>query len=342
MTKYIPSLALSLPILLLIGCAESSSEPSRPPPGGENPDIVWGALGDSQTDEYHADDDRGGETVLNWLELLAVTRDLDFGEWSDRSRGEPRRAGYAYNWARSGATMADVVDRQVEGLAEQIEAGEVTHAVLFAPSNEWMNREPFLVQSIYESPDGGVSDSRGRPISTIVDQISGDMIEVMDRLVEAMDRADSAGGLVVLTQFDFVRHPLMVQLLPESGRRAYISEAIDDIHRRVDAHAARINADVGRTVVSVARADEALRAVWSTADGRYVTAAGVRLDYTRHTTTGDPHFLALAPTGGSPHMGTIGNGVYASTFIEAANRLDGVQIDQLADEEIRAAAGLRD
>ena len=94
--------------------------------------------------------------------------------------------------------------------------------------------------------------------------------------------------------------------------------------------------------MSVERADKALRDVWSTVDGSFVTAAGVRLDFTRHTTTGDPHFLALAPTGGSAHMGTIGNGVYARTFIEAANRLDGVQIDQLADEEIRAAAGLDD
>lgn len=327
---------------LMLGCSESSSGPSRTPDGGGDQAIVWGALGDSQTDEYHADDDRGDETVLNWLELLVVTRDLDFGEWSDRSRGEPRRGGYAYNWARSSSTMADVVDRQVEGLARQIEAGEVTHAVLFAPSNEWMNREPFLVQSIYESPDGGVTDSRGRPIAGIVEQISGDMIEAIDRLVEAMDRADSSGGLVVLTQFDFVRHPLMVQLLSDRDRRSYVSSAIDDIHQRVVAHAERINEAAGRTLVSVERADKALRDVWSTVDGRFVTAAGVRLDFTRHTTTGDPHFLALAPTGGSAHMGTIGNGVYARTFIEAANRLDGVQIDQLADEEIRAAAGLDD
>lgn len=335
-------LLLILGALLLVGCSRSSSEPSSPPGGGGggDADIVWGALGDSQTDEYHGDDQRGGETVLNWLELLVVTRGLDFGEWSNRSRGEPRRRGYAHNWARSSANMGDVVELQLEGLAQQVEAGEVTHVVLFATSNEWMVRAPLLVQAIYDSPDGGITDARGNPNAGNVRAISGAMITVIDRIAQALERAGSPGGLVVLTQFDFVRHPLMVELLPDPVRRAYVSSTLDAIHQRVATHAEAINEAAGRTVVSVARSDEELRPVWSTADGRYVTAAGVRLDYTRHTTNGDPHYLALAPTGGSPHMGTIGNGVYARAFIEAANRLDGVEIDQLTDEEIREVAGL--
>ena len=64
----------------------------------------FGILGDSVSDEYRADDNRGGAygpTTLNWMELLVRYRGLDSGPWGTRSA--PRRTGYEYNWARSGA-----------------------------------------------------------------------------------------------------------------------------------------------------------------------------------------------------------------------------------------------
>src|SRR6185295_5345010 len=73
-------------------------------PGG------FGVMGDSGSDEYRADDNRGGAyaaTTLNWVELLVRFRGLDFGPWA--TWGEPRRTGYEYNWARSGARAADVI-----------------------------------------------------------------------------------------------------------------------------------------------------------------------------------------------------------------------------------------
>src|SRR5690606_37232945 len=75
--------------------------------------VSWGALGDSNTDEYRAESNIGGgtayaATTLNWLELLADdlgqdspalnNRGLNFGAWSGTSRGEPRRRGFEYNW----------------------------------------------------------------------------------------------------------------------------------------------------------------------------------------------------------------------------------------------------
>lgn len=41
-------------------------------------------IGDSQSDEYRADDSRGttyASTTLNWVELLAKYRKVNFGEW---------------------------------------------------------------------------------------------------------------------------------------------------------------------------------------------------------------------------------------------------------------------
>jgi hypothetical protein len=62
----------------------------------------FGVLGDSGSDEYRADDDRGGAyatTTLNWLELLVRHRSFAAGPWG--TRPSPRRTGYEYNWALS-------------------------------------------------------------------------------------------------------------------------------------------------------------------------------------------------------------------------------------------------
>lgn len=351
-----PLLALATLTLLLplSGCADGPTSagkpggpgpgdpPSQEPPPGEQPQHVWGALGDSQTDEYQADDGRGDANVLNWLELLVLTRDLDFGDWSSSGRGEPRRRGFEYNWARSGAVMSDVVGSQLDGLARQMASGEATHAVLFSTGNEWVNRSPYLMMAIYESPDGGVTDATGVRVQQRVDQIAGRIIQVMERLAEAVERAGTGGGVVIMTPTDFVLHPGVAAMLPDVARRGYVSDAVESIYQSALSRAEEINEEAGRTVISVTHTDEHLRDVWATADGQYVTAAGVRLDYTRETTNGNPYYLALAPTAGSAHMGTIGNGIFARAFIDAANRLDAVAIPQLSDADVRAAAGIDD
>src|SRR5690606_11197101 len=178
-----------------------------------------------------------------------------FGDWSGTSRGEPRRRGFEYNWARSGAVMAEVVERQLDGLARQISEGGVTHAVLFSTANEWVNQSPYLVRAIYESPDGGLTDATGVRVERRVDQIAGRIIRVMEVLVGAVQQADAGGGVVVTTPLDFVLHPSLVAGLPDPVRRGYVSGAIGSIHEAVAARAMEINAAAERTVVSVTRSD---------------------------------------------------------------------------------------
>ena len=83
-----------------------------------------GIMGDSNSDEYRADDNRGGEyapTTLNWMEQLVLSRELNFGPWG--TWGGPRRTGYEYNWARSGATAHSLITSgQHTGLAQQVAA----------------------------------------------------------------------------------------------------------------------------------------------------------------------------------------------------------------------------
>src|SRR5262245_64938796 len=82
-----------------------------------------GVLGDSYSDEYQFyPPDRS--TARNWVEILAAARVLDFGRFSTTGRGEPRNQGFAYNWARSDATTADLIaTRPHTGLAATVARG---------------------------------------------------------------------------------------------------------------------------------------------------------------------------------------------------------------------------
>src|SRR5438045_2765008 len=106
-------------VTLLVGSASSAGA------GGV------GVLGDSYSDEYQFYRPHRS-TARNWVEILAATRGVDFGEFRTSSWGGPRESGFAYNWARSGATTASMIaDGQHTGLAGQVARGEVATVVIF-------------------------------------------------------------------------------------------------------------------------------------------------------------------------------------------------------------------
>src|SRR5208337_1943101 len=96
-----------------------------------------GTLGDSFTDEYRFyPPDR--TQARGWVEILAATREINFGPCSHRSRGEPRDAGFAYDWARSDSTTADMVRNQLPGLAAQVARGQVKNVVILDGGNDFL------------------------------------------------------------------------------------------------------------------------------------------------------------------------------------------------------------
>src|SRR3954468_17135097 len=129
--------SITLTVVLLSGTLSTARAGS---PGG------IGVLGDSYSDEYgFYPPDRS--TARNWVEILAATRGLDFGPYSEVSRGEPRNQGFAYNWARSDAETADLIATgQHIGLAEQVARGEVKTVVVFIGGNDfihaWQSSDP--------------------------------------------------------------------------------------------------------------------------------------------------------------------------------------------------------
>src|SRR5690606_25470135 len=82
--------------------------------------------------------------------------------------------------------------------------------------------------------------------------------------------------------------------------------------------------------------------IWDTADGTYVTVAGVQLNYAEDSTDGSPLFFTVTPQSGTgiPHAHTIPNGIIANTVLTAVNQLPGFSIPLYSDAEILENAGI--
>src|SRR6266581_2047176 len=102
-----------------------------------------GAMGDSLTDEYW---DNGSSAVstyaTNWPQLVVMFRGINMGptaaQGGTNTWGEPRNAGYKYNWARSGATSSTLLTQgQHTGLSNQASSERISYAVLAIGPNDF-------------------------------------------------------------------------------------------------------------------------------------------------------------------------------------------------------------
>ena len=101
-----------------------------------------GAIGDSLTDEYA---EETYSYAQSWVEQLSIYRGVDAGPTAARAGqpggtwGEPRRTGYEFNWARSGATSGSLLTGgQHTGLAGQVGPQGLDYAVLAIGSNDFI------------------------------------------------------------------------------------------------------------------------------------------------------------------------------------------------------------
>lgn len=283
---------------------------------------TFGVLGDSNSDEYRADDNRGGayaSTTLNWIELLASLRGLDFGAW-DTNRGEPRRSGFAYNWARSGATAATMISSgQHLGLAQQVANGDVSNVILYIGVNDFSVGSGQYAR-IY---DGTVSGQ------ALQDKIDGFISDV----TEAVDVVLAAGPVRVLplTVSDPGLDPATMTQFPDANRRQLVTDAIGEVNAGLSDLAASRGLILGDLDVVAqelrARAD---------ANG-FIDIGGEPIDLNGR---GDePHNIRLGDSVG--HPGTVASGLFANlVVIDAFSREYGLDIVPLAEQELLAAAGI--
>ncbi len=285
--------------------------------------IRVGIIGDSNSDEYRADDNRAGgtpyaETTLSWVELLAKYKDIDFGTWGEW--GGERRTGYKFNWARSAATSNSmIINGQHIGLAAQVKADEIDYAIIFIGSNDFHSWNG-TYEEVYS---GKLSDENlQKKVDTIVSNIT--------LVVETLQAAGNV-KIIVTNYPDPNASADFLLKYTDADKRKRVTGAINQINEGIAALATTHNvviADLhnfGGTILS--RID---------AKGNIVVG-GEAINAVVH---GDePHHLQLGE--GVGHLGTVGSGLLANFYLTVLAS-DDVSIPAFTDAELLANAGIGD
>jgi lysophospholipase L1-like esterase len=271
-----------------------------------------GAMGDSLTDEYQVDNYLSG---LCWVEQLVESRGLNFGAYSSTSRGEPRRSGYEYNWARSGATATGNypydLPSQWAGLAEQIKAGKVTYICLAIGNNDlaWGNYDAIARENLV-----------GNDLEMFIDS-------VVERIEVALDEISSAGDVrLILCNIADHGETLPIQQKYNVEQRARVTDAL----KRANAKLTTIANQRVIPVIDIFGTRSLLLQDSLTIGGVIINTKGA---------SNEPHNYFLSDGG---HPGTVVQGLFANAFIEAINRAYHADIEPLSDQEILANAHIAD
>ncbi|MGZ9164528.1 MAG: SGNH/GDSL hydrolase family protein [Anaerolineales bacterium] len=317
-------LTIVLPISLTSSCTPTQTAATSPAIIAINTSSRTagiGILGDSTSDEYRADDVRGGlyaESTLNWVELLAINRGLNFGKWG--TWGEPRRTGYEYNWARSGATTSSMISSgQHTGLARQIAEGKVSYVIMWIGNNDFQ-----LNNGTYEEIYNGTLNHAA--LQEKIARVIADITLAMDTILQAGDvkmTAVSVGDQGITPQAQF--------LYPDPRKRERITEAINSVN-------AKITELAEARGIPVLNTNAFGKALFARVDLRgYIDFNGRKIYLLQKGN--EPHHLQLEDDLG--HAGTVLSGMIAnSLFIEPFNAEFGLKIPPLTDDEILRSAGI--
>ena len=281
----------------------------------------FGIMGDSTSDEYQADDQRGGDyasTTLGWVEQLVKQRDLNFGPWG--TWGEPRRTGYEYNWARSGATAESLISSgQHTGLARQVAEGKVSYVFLWIGSNDFHPTNG-TYQEIY---DGSLSD----------EQVQKKEKSILTDITLAVDTVQAAGpvDMVVVNIRDIGSVPQAQDLFPDAAGRQRVTRVVQSINQQLDTMAAKRQ-------IKIVAADDFTHSLLVQTDktgslrmgDKSINALGIG---------NEPHNLRLRDAAG--HPGTVASGIIANAlFLKPFNDQYDTNIAPLTDTEILEDAGI--
>ena len=270
--------------------------------------IRVGVLGDSYSDEYQFYSPHRSK-ARNWVEILASTRDVDFGEFRSSSWSEPRNQGFAFNWAKSGATTTSMIaDKQHEGLAAQVARGEVAVAVVFVGGNDF-------IEALKSSDPRSRLNGLGRSAFANIQM-------AIDTLLTASPNVK----LIVATVPD-------IRELPEF-RDALKQGKLDPSFAALAAAETEIfNAEIRRLQTAGGRVAcfdfASFSRVSQLISPRHLTVGGRKVERERVGNTPDRLFL-----GDSRHLGTLAQGLLAKYMAEALNRSCDAKIKPLAEHEL--------
>ena len=288
-----------------------------PRPSAPTPAIYLGIMGDSASDEYRADDNRGGQyasTTLSWGEQLQRYRGVDIGQWGKWDG--TRRNGYEYNWARSGATAEDVVNTgQAAGLARQAAAGKINTAVLYVGSNN------FAFDTYVNIYEGAIADQMLR------NYVNG----IVSSITIAIDTVRAAGSVNMIVTNVRDRGPS--SQFPDATKRQRVTDAV-----------VAVNAGVASVVNS--RRGVALVDLYDAATAPDIRS---RIDVMRSSLVLAGQDISFAANGDEPHHAILADGHYGTVigcllanyiFINPLSSKFGQDIRPFSDEECLTNAGI--
>lgn len=278
-------------------------------------------LGDSQSDEYRADDNRGynySGNTYNWVELLQQERNVNVGKWG--AWDEPRRAGYEYNWARTGNTAASMIESGHHiGVAEQIKQGKVNVVVIFIGANDFA---PYILPDGYQAIyNGELSDpAKKSKVNRIVADIKTAVYTIKD-----------AGNVRILLVKvpDWGQHVGVQVAFPFPDQRNEVSEVIRDVNTELD----KLANDEGLVTMDP---NELYQELVYKNEGDKTTVDGVVME--RLLLNNNPKNFYLED---GVHTGTVVNGFLANTILTKINTMIDNDVKLFTESEIREAAGLR-
>jgi lysophospholipase L1-like esterase len=271
-----------------------------------------GVIGDSYADEFqfYAPD---RSTAKNFVELLAEDRKFNFGEFTTTLRDEPRNAGFAFDWARSGDTSGDLLAHgQHTGLASQIATGDVKYAFVFVGGNDF--------RGVFTSGDPIAALQAVVP--TVLTNISAAVNTLLAANPNVKIVIGAVPGVGILPE---ARYAVAAGILPQ----ALVDGA--------DAAAAALNGQLrlladSSDQIAVANVDGLVRRIFAKDKFK---VGGVEID--RNLPSNEPNHLFLAD---GIHGGTIVQGLLANTFIKAIDLEFGAHIKKLSSREILKNAGI--
>ena len=282
----------------------------------------FAVIGDSASDEYRADDNRGGTygaTTLNWDEQL-FRKGVNFGAWSNTSRGEPRRKGYEYNFARSGATVASLISAgQHTSVRDLIRNGKVSHVYIQIGANDAAESNGSY-QDIY---NGVIS---GSALQTKQDNLITGYTTILDTV-----KSGGNAKIVVATMPDINLDPGVVSRFTDPIKRKRVSDFIAGVNTRLKAAASQRGIPVFDTQAFFASS------ITSRLDSQNnVLVGGEKIDL---KTVGDePHHSILADR---VHAGTVLNGLLANGIANIFNQNFGQSLPTFTDQEMLINAGIK-
>lgn len=286
-----------------------------PQPLTENPrpfEAGIGVIGDSYSDEYQLHTG-ACKVARNWVEILAELRGLNFGEFSATSRDEPRREGFAHNWARADATTTQAIETgQHTGLAAQAADGQVQVALIFIGGNDFLN----ALLSSHPMPQ--------------IEQALENTTTNLDLIVDTLKQASPRLLIMLVTVPDVRNLPEIADLLRQGRLSETMAQACSEAISKYNAH-----------IRSLSRSDPQLLLIDVDLTSKLLLGIGAdsipfgdgRLDVAHPGNDSKHVFLA-----DGRHLGTLAQGMFAQMFLECLRAGLDAPIASLTPEEVKRFA----